>query len=178
MEDPDVVEVDLVPLLDTDGNGFLEDKEILAFLRLLRERSRRYTVDLGVEVLVLRSSHNYTDRATTARDCSLCHSSRAEFYATAVMEIPKRGGGVGTLPVDKSILVGIHSIPVTSDFYVLGESRISKKDIGDLLHVVRKIGYKWLDIIGLLFLLGGVGFVCLHGFIRILTIGLRKRKGH
>ena len=91
------------------------------------------------------------------------------------MEIPERVGGVRTLPLEKSILVGIHDIPITSDFYLLGESRISKRDIADLMYVVRKIGYKWMDILGILFLLGGFGFVMMHGVIRILTMGMRKQ---
>jgi hypothetical protein len=92
------------------------------------------------------------------------------------MEIPEQGGGIRTLPVDKSILVGIHPIPVTSDFYLLGESKISRRDISDLLFVVRKIGYKWLDVIGIVFILGGLGFVGLHGLVRILTLRMRKKR--
>lgn len=173
MENPD-----LAKLLDGDGNGFLEDREVLSFLQLLTERSRRGTIKLEARVLVLKPSHNYTAKGTKAKDCSLCHSSRAEFYSKLIMEIPESGGGIRTFPLDKSILVGVHPIPVTSDFYLLGESRISKRDIADLMFVVRKIGYKWLDVIGFLFLLGGLGFVCLHGLIRILTIGIRKRRLH
>jgi len=167
---------DLAKLLDTDDNGFLEDKEVLSLLKLLNDKSRRYKIELGVRVLVLKPSHNYTDRGTKAKDCSLCHSSRAEFYKKLIMEIPEQGGSIRTLPVDKSILVGIHSIPITSDFYLLGESKISKRDISDLLFVVRKIGYKWLDVIGILFILAGLSFVVVHGGIRLLTIGLRRRK--
>ena len=168
---------DLVKMLDSDGNGFLEDREVLSFLKSMRQKGRE-AVELGVRVLVLKPSHNYTDKGTKAKDCSLCHSSRAEFYSKLIMEIPTPGAGIRTLPLDKSILVGIHPIPVTSDFYLLGESRISRRDIADLMYVVRKIGYKWLDIIGFLFLLGGLSFVGLHGLVRILTIGMRKKRGH
>jgi len=166
---------DLVKLLDSNGNGFLEDKEVLSILQLLNVKSRRDTINLGVKVLVLKPSHNYTAKDTKAKDCSLCHSSGAGFYSKLIMEIPEHGSGIRTLPLDKSILAGIHRIPVTSDFYLLGESRISKRDIADLIFVVRKIGYKWLDIIGIFFLLAGLGFVSIHGLIRILTIGIRKR---
>mgnify|MGYP000244580940 CR=1 FL=1 len=168
---------DLVKMLDSDGNGFLEDREVLSFLKSMRQKGRE-VVELGVRVLVLKPSHNYTDKGTKAKDCSLCHSSRAEFYSKLIMEIPTPGAGIRTLPLDKNILVGIHPIPVTSDFYLLGESRISRRDIADLMYVVRKIGYKWLDIIGFLFLLGGLSFVGLHGLVRILTIGMRKKRGH
>ena len=92
------------------------------------------------------------------------------------MEIPEQGGNIRTLPLDKSILVGIHPIPVTSDFYLLGESKISRRDISDLVFLVRKIGYKWLDVIGIVFILGGFGFVSFHVLVRIVTIGLRKKR--
>jgi hypothetical protein len=171
----DMERPDLVELLDSDGNGFLEDQEVLSFLKTLGGKERRDTIELGARVLVLEPSHNYTDKGTKAKDCSLCHSSRAGFYSKLIMEIPERGGSIRTLPLDKSILVGIHTIPVTSDFYLLGERRISQRDIADLMFVVRKIGYKWLDVIGILFILGGLGFVLLHGVLRVVTIGLRKR---
>jgi predicted CXXCH cytochrome family protein len=167
---------DLPKLLDNDGNGFLSDREVLSFLNVLKEKAPEQTIELGVRVLVLQPSHNYTDKGTKAKDCSLCHSSSAEFYSKLIMEIPDSGGGIRTLPMDKTILAGIHTIPVTSDFYLLGESRISKRDIADLMFVVRKIGYKWLDVIGILFILAGVGFVVVHGGIRFITIGLRRQR--
>jgi predicted CXXCH cytochrome family protein len=170
MENPD-----LPKLLDKDGNGFLSDREVLSFLNVLKEKAPQQAIELGVRVLVLKPSHNYTDKGTKAKDCSLCHSARAEFYSALIMEIPESGGGIRTLPMDKSILAGIHTIPVTSDFYLLGESRISKRDIADLMFVVRKIGYKWLDVIGILFILAGLGFVVVHGGIRLVTIGLRRQ---
>jgi hypothetical protein len=92
------------------------------------------------------------------------------------MEIPELGGSIRTLPMDKTILAGIHTIPVTSDFYLLGESRISRRDISDLFFVVRKIGYKWLDVLGIVFILAGLGFVGLHVFLRIVTIQTRRKK--
>jgi predicted CXXCH cytochrome family protein len=167
---------DLSKLLDNDDNGFLSDREVLSFLNVLKEKAPQQTIELGVRVLVLQPSHNYTDKGTKAKDCSLCHSSRAEFYSKLIMEIPESGGGVRTLPMDKSILAGIHAIPVTSDFYLLGESRIAKRDIADLMFVVRKIGYKWLDVIGILFILAGLGFVVVHGGIRLITINLRRQR--
>jgi predicted CXXCH cytochrome family protein len=169
----DVKKPDLVKLLDSDRNGFLEDREVLSFLTVLKGKSPRENIDLGGRVLVLKPSHNYTDKGTKAKDCSLCHSSRAEFYSKLIMEIPEIGGGIRTLPMDKSILVGMYPI---SDIYLLGESRISKRDIADLLFIVRKIGYKWLDVLGILFILGGLGFVSLHVFLRIVTIQTRRKK--
>jgi predicted CXXCH cytochrome family protein len=169
----DVQQPDLIKLLDSDSNGFLEDREVLTFLTSLKKKSSREDIKLGVRVMVLKPSHNYTDKGTKAKDCSLCHSSRAEFYSKLIMEVPESGGGIRTLPMDKSILVGMYPI---SDIYLLGESRISKRDIADLLFVVRKIGYKWLDVLGILFILGGLGFVSLHAFLRIVTIQTRRKK--
>ena len=177
----DVDRPEVIDYIDKNGDGFLEVKEVLSFLNLLNFLNTQgekgwEKIDFGVNVLVLRPSHNYTDKGTKAKECSVCHSSRAEFYSKVVLEVPEEGGGVRTFSLDKDILVGIHPIPVSSDFYLLGESRISKKDIEELFYVVRKIGYKWLDIVGFLFILAGVMFVGLHGFIRIMTIGVRRRR--
>jgi predicted CXXCH cytochrome family protein len=165
--------VDLGKLMDSDGNAFLDDREVLSFLNFLKERNPRENIDLGLKVLVLKPSHNLTDKGTKARDCAICHSSGAKFYATLIMEIPESGGSIKTLPMGKSILGGIHAIPVTSGFYLLGGDRLAKRDIADLFFILRTIGYKWLDLIGILFILGGVGFVGLHAFIRIITIKMR-----
>jgi predicted CXXCH cytochrome family protein len=168
--------MNVVKLLDSDGNGFLEDQEVLSFLHVVKEKNPREDIELGVRVLVLKPSHNFTDKGTQAKECALCHSSQAKFYSKLIMEIPESGGGVRTLPMDKSILAGIHAIPVTRGFYLLGEGRLTKRDVADLLFMVRKIGYKWLDVIGILFIGGGVGFVCLHACIRIITIKIRKQR--
>jgi predicted CXXCH cytochrome family protein len=40
----------------------------------------------------------------------------------------------------------------------------------------RKNGYTWLDVIGILCIAGGLGFVGVHAFIRIFTIQLRKQR--
>jgi predicted CXXCH cytochrome family protein len=189
----DMESPDLGKLLDRDKNGFLEDREVLSVLTLLKKKNPEENIELGVKVLVLKPSHNYTDMGTRAKDCTLCHSSQAPFYKKLIMEIPEQGGGIRTLPLDKSILVGIHPIPVTSDFYLLGESkisrrdisdillgegRISRRDISDILFLVRKVGYKWLDVIGIVFIVGGLGFVSLHGLVRILTMRMRKKRRH
>jgi len=177
----DVDNPDVMAAIDRNGDGRLEVGECLQFLKLLNflnsKRGKKWKrIDFGVNVLVLRPSHNYTDKGTKAKECAVCHSSRAEFYSKVVLEIPEPGGTISTAKVDREILVGIHPIPVTSDFYLLGESRISKKDIAELVYVVRKIGYKWLDIIGVFFVLGAVAFVVLHGFLRLLTLRLRRHR--
>ncbi|MBN1255594.1 MAG: hypothetical protein JXA50_10010 [Deltaproteobacteria bacterium] len=169
----DVQQPDLTKLLDSDSNGFLEDREVLTFLTALKEKSPGEEIKLGVRILVLNPSHNYTDKGTKAKDCSLCHSSGAGFYSKLIMEIPESEGGIRTLPMDKSILAGMYRI---SDIYLLGEGKISKRDIADLMFAVRKIGYKWLDVIGILFILGGLGFVGVHTFLRIITIGTRRKR--
>jgi predicted CXXCH cytochrome family protein len=167
---------DVGKLLDSDNNGFLEDREVLSFLTALNKKNPGENIELGVRAVVLKPSHDYTGIGTKVKDCSLCHSAQAKFYSKLIMEIPEQEGGIRTLPIDKSILAGIHPIPITSDFYLLGESKISKRDISDILFIVRKIGYKWLDVIGILFILGGLGFVTLHSTLRIITRGLRKRR--
>jgi predicted CXXCH cytochrome family protein len=165
--------VDLGKLIDSEGNGFLDDREVLSFLNFLKERSPGGNIDLGLKVLVLKPSHNFTDKGTKAQDCAVCHSSGAKFYSKLIMEIPESGGGIKTLPMSKSILSGIHAIPVTSGFYLLGGDRLGKRDIEDLFFILRTIGYKWLDLVGILFILGSIGFVGLHAFIRIITIKMR-----
>ncbi|MBA2848991.1 hypothetical protein G4V39_10520 [Thermosulfuriphilus ammonigenes] len=173
---------DLISFIDKNDDGFLEDREIIFFIKLLnsfrdkKEERNWEKIDLGVNVLVLKPSHNYTDKGTKAKQCSICHSPRAEFYSKLVLEVPEPGGTISTIDVDKSILVAIHPIPITSDFYLLGEKRVSKRDIEEFIYVIRKIGYKWLDIFGIFLIFSVILFFGLHTIIRIVTIKIRKRR--
>jgi hypothetical protein len=72
-----------------------------------------------------------------------------------------------------------------SDFYPIGSDRftllnlkelISEKEPGRFESVLFKIGWRWLDIVGYIFLVGAILFVGLHGVLRILTLKWRKKE--
>ncbi len=172
-------DVDIAKVIDRVGAGRISAFELGSFLdklnkNITRTKDLKY-IDMGVYLVVLKPEHNFTDKGLKAKECVVCHSANASFYSKVLLEIPQKSGGIQTLPLDKSVLTGIHGISGVSDFYLLGEHRLTKEDIQELWATVKSIGYRWIDIIGVVIVLGGFGFVCLHTLFRILTRKNRQR---
>lgn len=159
--------------LDQDGNGTLSPGEIGAFLRKI-QKTGFPDATIDVRILVLRPAHNFTDKGEQTRDCSLCHSENARFYTKLVLEIPEKDGDFRTVPVDRQILAhpgGLYSI---GDFYLLGESKIRRSDLQELLEHIRRIGFKWIDLLGLFAVLLSVSFICGHAAVVFLARRSRR----
>jgi predicted CXXCH cytochrome family protein len=162
----------LVGTMDQDGNGRLSPEEIGAFLRRLRENGIPEAA-LDVSILVLRPTHNFTDKGEQTRDCSLCHSENARFYSKLVLEVPEKEGASITIPVERQIFLLHGPGGLSEDFYLLGESKIHKKDLRDVIEIVKQIGFKWIDLIGILLVLSSLVAVSLHALVMFTT---RKRR--
>ncbi len=173
--------VDISKYIEKNQNGRVSAFELASFLKELNvNKSRLADLDLkevcmGVRLVVLKPVHNFTDKGLKAQDCTICHSANAPFYSKVLLEIPEASGGIRTLPLDRTVLTGAHGVVGTSDFYLLGEHRLTKQDLEQLWYTIKSIGYRWLDILGVLILLGGFAFAGLHTFFRILTIGNRSK---
>lgn len=158
--------------VDHDGNGIVSEAELASFMKELRKKVPEAA--LGVRILVLKPTHNFTSERRKVKDCTLCHSRDAGFYSTLLLELPDKDGGYSTRRVDKAILVSWRAKPFMGDLYLLGESKITREDLGQLLAAVRRIGFKWVDLIGLFVITLSITGVCLHGILMFLTRKLRK----
>ncbi|MGB6065016.1 MAG: cytochrome b/b6 domain-containing protein [Desulfomonilaceae bacterium] len=163
----------LVETLDQDGNGRLSPAEISSFLERLRKNGIP-EASLDVRILVLRPTHNFTDKGEQTRDCSLCHSENARFYSKLVLEVPEKGGDFRTIPVDRQIFLLHGPGGVSQDFYLLGESKIRRKDLSDILEMFRQIGFKWIDLVGVLLILSSLAAVSFHALLMFFTRKLRE----
>ncbi len=162
----------LIGTLDQDGNGRLSPEEIHSFLRRLHENGIPKAA-LDVRILVLRPTHNFTDKGEHTRDCSLCHSENARFYSKLVLEVPEREGDFRTIPIERQIFLLHGPGGLSEDFYLLGESKIRKKDLRNILEMVQQIGFKWIDLIGVLLVLSSLVTVSLHALLMFFTRKLR-----
>jgi thiosulfate reductase cytochrome b subunit len=160
--------------LDQDGNGKLSEVELRSFLKRLQQNGIPEAA-LEVRILVLKPSHNFTSKAIPAADCTVCHSTDAAFYSKILLQIPDRDGGFRTLPVEKRVLASRIERPGIDDFYLLGESKIRKEDLEEVLAVLQRIGFKWLDLIGTLLFLLTLAAVSFHGLLIVFTRKLRRR---
>jgi hypothetical protein len=112
--------------LDQDGNGRLSPEEIGSFLRRLRENGIPEAA-LDVSILVLRPTHNFTDKGEQTRDCSLCHSENARFYSKLVLEVPEKDGASITIPVERQIFLLHGPGGLSEDFICLVSQRFTRK---------------------------------------------------
>ncbi|MEW6348333.1 MAG: cytochrome b/b6 domain-containing protein [Thermodesulfobacteriota bacterium] len=164
---------DLIGTLDQDRNGRLSGHELSVFVEKLRERGIP-GASLAVRILVLKPTHDFSSRGEKARDCTLCHSPDARFYSKIVLEIPESGGGASTVPVDNDILLRLSRATLGADFYLLGESRIRKEDIDDLVAAVKRVGIKWVDLFGVFLVWWALAAVCFHALLMFVTRSSRR----
>ena len=166
-------DVDIAKYINNEWPGRVSAFELASFLKTLNRHIKRAKdikyIHLGVRLIVLKPVHNFTGKGLKAKECVVCHSADASFYSKVLLEVPQLGGGVQTLPLDRSVLTGVHGIGGVSDFYLLGEHRLTKQDLEELWYTIKSIGYRWIDIIGMIIVLGGIGFVGIHALVRIIT---------
>jgi thiosulfate reductase cytochrome b subunit len=160
--------------LDQDESGTVSDGELRSFMTRLRENGVP-GADLDVRIVVLNPTHDFTDRGEKARDCTLCHSRDAKFYSRHVLELPEKDGGFRTIPVEKGILVRRGEQPFGEDLYLLGEYKIRRDDLGELIAAVSRIGFKWLDLAGVFIISFSAVAVCFHATLLLGTRKLRSK---
>lgn len=164
----------LAETLDGDGNGTLSETELSSFLRTLRQKGIPGAA-LEVRILVLNPSHNFSSRGEQARECTLCHSEDAKFYSSLVLEIPEKHSGLRTLPVEKGILARPGRKLFVEDFYLLGESKIRKQDLDEVADAARRIGFKWIDLVGCFMVALAGTAVSFHILLMAVTRKFRQR---
>lgn len=164
----------LADTLDSDGDKKLSEKELHSFLQRLHEKGVPEAT-LEARVLVLQPSHDFTSKGEKTKDCMLCHSSDASFYSKILLEIPEKDGRFTTLPMDRAVLARFGQRPFFDDLYLLGESKIQRKDLEEVAAALKRIGFKWIDLAGSLMVLFCLAGVSVHAGLMFLTRKLRRR---
>lgn len=155
---------------DKNSDGLLDFGELRSLLADVKAKEE-LKPKLRAEFVVLEPTHLIV--RPEAMNCLDCHSKRATALQTVLLSVPS--GEV--FPLEPKVLSTI------ADFYPFGTDHLSFEDLKALFKekettkfelLVRQIGWKWLDLLGYLFLIGALLFVGLHGLLRLLTIGWRK----
>ena len=164
----------LVETMDSDGNGRLSKEEIHDFFTRVRIGGIAEAA-LSIRILVLSPNHNFSSRGERTQDCTLCHSAGARFYSKILLEVPESDGGFRTIPIDRDILMSQWSLPLTRDFFLVGESKIRKEDLEDLWDIAKRIGFRWIDVLGALIIVSVIGAVFFHALLMFVTRKARTR---
>lgn len=154
---------------DEDGNGIIDFGELRSLLAKLKRKD--YAPVLKSELVVLEPTHLIARPEGT--NCLDCHSRKAKALQTVFLSTPSGE----TMPLEPKVLSSV------SDFYPFGTDHLSFEDLSALFReketnrfelLVRQIGWKWIDLLGYLFLIGALLFVGLHGLLRLFTIRWRR----
>ncbi|RLA86365.1 MAG: hypothetical protein DRG31_00395 [Deltaproteobacteria bacterium] len=160
--------------IDLNGDGFVDFSELRGLLQGLREAGFKPTLE--AEVSVSEPSHKFGINEKW-EDCLRCHSPKGLLQRNPILVSPSRRGTV-LLETEPKVVTSL------SDFYPVGSDRFSYDDLRELFsqreegkfnEVVSRIGWKWLDILGYIFVIGALAFVALHGGLRLLTLKWRRR---
>lgn len=154
---------------DKNSDGLLDFGELRSLLAYVKAKD--FKPKLKPEFVVLEPTHLIVRPEVI--NCLDCHSKKATALQTVLLSVSP--GEVS--PLEHKVLSTV------ADFYPFGTDHLSFEDLKALLKekettkfelLVRQIGWKWLDLLGYLFLIGALLFVGLHGLLRLLTIRWRK----
>ena len=138
---------------DKDGDGKFSADELSQLVKVLR-KNKIHAVVRGEFVVKYDPSLHAIVKDKAVKDCDACHSANSSFMQKVYLVVSKKDGTAAKYPVDNKALSSIY-VP---DFYAINANRVP-----------------WLDIIGVLIVLGGVAFAGGHGTLRLLTIPLRRK---
>jgi len=166
--------VELEKLIDRNGDGTVFCKELAGFFIKLRKRLQK-EVTISSSIVVTKAFHNYSEKDTKSRICATCHSEKAPFYESMFLSVPD-GDKIIHIPVKGPVLSAFPTA-VFIDICLLGEGKIRAKDFDSILkagwkdkpQVIDELGFKVIDLIGIVFSLLILSGIAVHIFLRIVV---------
>ena len=135
------------------------------------------SVIVDASLLVTRAYHDYSVKSTREKACHVCHSEQARFYRSMYFALPHRYGRL-YVPIHGS-LWSSYPLRVAIDIVLIGHEKIKRADVNALFALpskersdyVKDLGYKWIDLAGVVLFLLVLVLVLLHLLIKILVRG-------
>ena len=119
--------------------------------------------------------HDYSVKSTREKACHLCHSEQARFYHSMYFALPQ---GYGRLYVPiHGTLWSSYPLRVAIDVVLIGHEKIKRADVNALFALsskersdyVKDLGYKWIDLAGIVLFLAVPVLVLTHLLIKVLA---------
>ena len=169
--------VDLKALIDQYAQSLLKGDEIGPLLVDLKKRMGK-NIFIDADIIVTKVHHDYSVTRLKEKECVTCHSAQADFYNSMYLNLPGKERRI-YVPV-KGTLLSSFPIGMATDFYLLGEGKITKKDLYSFFGKAapgkpgdwKNLGFKWIDLLG-----GGLMILVLLGLSAhvLLRILVKKR---
>ncbi len=160
-------------LIDANADERIVPSEIVPFFEDLG-RTTKGTVGVEGSIVVTDIYHDYSQVQKRDKVCSTCHSNDAPFYHSMYLVLPETEG-LFYMPVKGTVLAAMPS-SIALNFFLLGETKARWSDIRALVgargeareEIVKELGFKWIDIIGVFLSLAVLLFVCVHIVLRVV----------
>ncbi len=161
----------VVRQVDQDGGGTVDSRELLSLYHDLSRGLGRPPV-VATSIVVTKVFHDYSQRNPKGRVCRTCHSLEAPFYDSVYLILPDKPGNT-YIPAKNTVLSALPT-SVFTDVAILGGDRIRARELTALLRgtpteraeVIRDLGFKWLDLIGIGLIILTALFLVLHALAR------------
>jgi hypothetical protein len=147
----------LMGKIDTNGDGFVEAREIWDFSLLLYRKGATSIFMGKMNVGNAVEAHMISGKAEATKDCVKCHQPGAEFFQDIFIAIQKADGKRSILKAKPDVLNSVYTILPVSKFYAIGSSSITL-----------------FDILFIIALIGGIAVPIGHISLRIITSPLRS----
>lgn len=166
--------VNLKALIDQYAKNMVKSDEIGRLLVDLK-KSTGENIFIDAEIIVTKVHHDYSVTRLKEKECVTCHSAQAHFYNSMFLNLPGKERHI-YVPV-KGTLLSSYPIGMAIDFYLLGEGKITKKDIYAFFGKAapgqprdwKSLGFKWIDFSGVILMILVLLALLAHGLLRILV---------
>lgn len=161
-------------LIDQYAQNMVKSDEVGRTLVDLKKKTGE-DIFIDAEIIVTKVHHDYSVTRLKEKDCVTCHSAQAHFYNSMYFVLPEKERHV-YVPV-KGTLLSSYPIGMAIDFYLLGEEKITKKDLYTLFGKGapgqsadwKSLGFKLIDLGGVLLLILALLTLLVHALLRILV---------
>ncbi len=160
-------------LIDANGDDRIVPSEVVPFFEDLG-RTTKGVVGVEGSIVVTDIHHDYSQVQKRDKVCTTCHSNDAPFYQSMYLVLPETEG-LFYMPVKGTVLAAMPS-SIALNFFLLGETKARWSDIRALVgargeardEIVKELGFKWIDIVGVFLSIAVLIFVCLHIVLRMV----------
>jgi hypothetical protein len=147
----------LMAIMDTDGNGIIDAKELWNTFGQLFNKGVLSIFMGKMDVQTAEQAHMIVSKAEAVSDCEKCHHPEAEFFENISIVIKRDEGKPVLIDAQRDILNSVYSILPVSKFYAVGSTSI-----------------KLLDILFIVAVIGGLAVPIGHIAFRIITSPIRS----
>ena len=145
--------------LTSAGKNGLDDKHLWTVYQQLGDKKSAAGITGTLGLQDCNKSHSLASKKWAVKQCDSCHDANSKFFKTVAMAIIAPDGHEEHYAVNRAVLGSVITLLPINQFYAIGGTRL-----------------RFLDILGILMVFGGMSVPIVHLTLRFLTIPIREAK--